>query len=190
MLFSGKGALSQGIKWFTRSGWSHVGMVVRSQDMGTLFLWESTTLSNVVDVASGGLRKGVQLVSLSQRIAAYDGRVAIRRLMGVRREPSMLKALRALRRQLRCRPYEQRELELLKAAWDGPVGGNVEDLSSLFCSELVAEAYQVMHLLPSEAGHPRYLPSNEYTPADFCERAHRLPLLRGRLAPAALVSRD
>ena len=190
VLFSGKGALSQGIKWFTRSGWSHVGMVVRSQDMGALFLWESTTLSNVVDLPTGSLRKGVQLVSLSQRIGAYDGRVAIRRLLGVRRKPSMLKALRHLRTQLRCRPYEDRELELLKAAWDGPGGANTEDLSSLFCSELVAEAYQAMNLLPSRSHHPGYLPSNEYTPADFCERDDRLPLLRGRLAPAATVGRN
>jgi hypothetical protein len=41
------------------------------------------------------------------------------------------------------------------------LGINKEDLSSLFCSELVAEAYQKMGLLTEQ------LPSNEYIPKDF-----------------------
>ena len=122
VLFSGKGAFSQGIKWFTRSGWSHVGMVVRVQDVDAVLLWESTTLSNVRDVETGQLRKGVQLVSLSQRIAAYRGRVAVRRLMGVRRENRMLKALTRLRRELARRPYEESELELLRRLGWAAVG--------------------------------------------------------------------
>jgi hypothetical protein len=67
-------------------------------------------------------------------------------------------------------------MELLKAAYDG-IGGKSsgEDLSSLFCSELVAEAYQAMGLLPE---YPKGLPSNEYTPLDFS--SHRnLKLLGG-----------
>jgi len=52
-------------------------------------------------------------------------------------------------------------LELLKSAYDGPFGKNEEDLSSLFCSELVAEAYQRLGLLTEGT------PSNEFTPADF-----------------------
>ena len=61
--------------------------------------------------------------------------------------------------------------ELVRAVWDGPLGGNEEDLTSLFCSELVAEAYQSMGLLlPNEQGGA---PSNEYTPSYFC---HTRPL--------------
>ena len=165
-------------------------MVVRVQDVDAVLLWESTTLSNVSDVETGQLRKGVQLVSLSQRIAAYRGRVAVRRLMGVRRENRMLKALTRLRRELARRPYEESELELLRAAWDGPRSGNTEDLSSLFCSELVAEAYQTMGLLPDDPDHPRYQPSNEFTPGDFCERSGQLHLLHGRLGAASVVSEE
>jgi hypothetical protein len=65
------------------------------------------------------------------------------------------------------RPYEKDKLELIKAAYDGPLGHNEEDLSSLFCSELVAEAYQKMGLLREP---PKGLPSNEYTPKDFSEK--------------------
>ena len=55
---------------------------------------------------------------------------------------------------------------MIKAAYDGPLGHNQEDLSSLFCSELVAEAYQRLGLLPKP---PQGLPSNEYTPRDFAK---------------------
>jgi len=93
----------------------------------------------------------------------------------------MFEALAVRRKELWCKPYERSEAELLKAAWDG-IGGasRGEDLSSLFCSELVAEAYQAMGLLPE---WPKGLPSNEYTPMDFSDRrtlytgarpAHRL----------------
>lgn len=42
-------------------------------------------------------------------------------------------------------------------------GDNKEYISSLFCSELVAEAYQKMGLLTEK------LPSNEYIQKDFSE---------------------
>ena len=43
VLFSGKGGISSAIKWFTRSGWSHVGMALRVEEFDTVLLWESTT---------------------------------------------------------------------------------------------------------------------------------------------------
>jgi len=46
-----------------------------------------------------------------------------------------LKALMQLRRELAGRDYEQDQIERIKAAYDGPLGRNAEDLSSLFCSE-------------------------------------------------------
>ena len=67
------------------------------------------------------------------------------------------------REGVRNRPYEKSEIELIKSAYDGPWGHNEEDLSSLFCSELVAEAYQRVGLLSNKK------PSNEYTPKDFTD---------------------
>jgi hypothetical protein len=88
----------------------------------------------------------------------------------------MFDALAAKRKELSRRPYERSELELLKAAYEGPLGQSKgEDLSSLFCSELVAEGYQAMELLPE---WPKGLPSNEYIPLDFSER-RALKLLKG-----------
>ncbi|MCI0681473.1 MAG: hypothetical protein L0Y71_05160 [Gemmataceae bacterium] len=158
VLFGGKGALSQGIKWFTRSRWSHVGMVIQLE--WGVFLWESTTLTDLEDFDTGTMTEGVQLVVLSERIKKYDGEIAVRRLE-CERTAAMLDNLKQLRLELRGKPYEKAKIELIKAAYDGPWGDNIEDLSSLFCSEMVAEAYQAMELLGEDK------PSNEYTPADF-----------------------
>jgi hypothetical protein len=173
VLFSGKGGLSTGIKWFTASRWSHLGMVVRPVEFDVVLLWEASPITDIKDIQSGKIHKGVRLVALSERIQTYEGEVAIR-LLDVEREPKMIDALNELRRELKSRPFEKDVIELLKSAWDGPLGQNIADLSSLFCSELVAEAYQQMELLS------RHKPSNEYTPRDFSEEG-RLKLRKGRL---------
>lgn len=160
ILFSGKGGISSLIKRFTMSRWSHIGMVVRAAEWDMVLLWESTTLSTIVDLETQTARKGVQLVPLSDRVAGYDGEMAVRRLGPAPAAPQIA-ALVELRHEVKGRPYEESELELLRSAYDGLAGANVEDLSSLFCSELVAEAYQRMGLLGEET------PSNEYTPKDF-----------------------
>ena len=128
------------------------------------------------DLDTDQMRKGVQLVALSDRVANYRGRIAVRRLSEPGLAASDHARLWQLRKDLRGRQYEADRLELIKAAYDGPLGMNEEDLSSLFCSELVAEAYQCLGLLgPSK-------PSNEYVPADFSSE-RKLELLRGELLP-------
>ena len=179
VLFSGKGGLSTGIKWFTASRWSHLGMVVRPTDFDVVLLWEASPITDIKDIMTGKTHKGVRLVALSERIQTYEGEVSVR-LLNVEREPKMLNALNRLRKEFKRRPFETDILELLKSAWDGPFGQNEPDLSSLFCSELVAEAYQVMGLLNKRK------PSNEYTPRDFSEEGN-LKLLKGRLGKEKIV---
>ncbi len=181
VLFSGKGGFSAGIKWFTRSRWSHVGMILVIPEWDTVLLWESTTLSSLKDVESNTARRGVQLVSFSDRLRNYGGEVAVRRLR-IDRTDRMQQALSSFRNEVRDRPYEEDTVELIKAAYDGPFGDNTEDLSSLFCSELVAESYQRMGLLPNDP------PSNEYVPNDFASTGPGVPLLAGALDQEVLVT--
>jgi hypothetical protein len=77
--------------------------------------------------------------------------------------------------EARGRPYERNRLELFRSVYDGPLGRNrKEDPTSFFCSELVAEAYQRMGLLPASPS------ASEYTPRDFSSaRRKPLPLLLG-----------
>ncbi|MBI4640690.1 MAG: hypothetical protein HY731_08350 [Candidatus Tectomicrobia bacterium] len=169
LLFSGKSGISEGIKFFTLSKWSHVGMVYAFQDRldpnGTVFCWESTTLSDIKDAETGKLTKGVQRVELSERLErcfAQGYEISVRQL-SIPLTDEMIIALNQFRHDVSGRPYERNKIELIKSAYDSIFGENKEDLSSLFCSELVAEAYQKMGLLTEDTS------SNEYTPKDFSQ---------------------
>lgn len=165
VLFSGKGGISTAIKHFTRSKWSHVGMIYRANG-GPIFLAESTTLTTLADYEYGTPRKGVQLVLFSERLRTYEGdHIAVRCLQGFTRSEEAVREFEAYRMAMRGKPYEQDKLELIRSAYDyGPFADNKEDLSSLFCSEYVAEAWKWWGILPADR------PSNEYTPADFAPK--------------------
>lgn len=174
VLFSGKGGISEWIKWFTGSQWSHVGLVLELEDFNSVLLWESTTLSNLADVETGKAHRGVQLVGLRERIKSYNGdQIAIRRL-SKRLDGDMLKILGQFRSTVSGRPYEQSKIELIRSA-STMFPNDEEDLSSLFCSELIAEAFQEMGLLDKTAKN-----SNNFTPEDFSSEADTtLPLIQG-----------
>ncbi|GAA61837.1 hypothetical protein P20652_3726 [Pseudoalteromonas sp. BSi20652] len=181
VLFSGKGPVSTGIKFATGSKWSHVGMVFVLPEYDFVCVWESTTLSNIKDLQSGQARQGVQLVPLRERVTKYNGQIAVRQLQGFEADSASLKKLNCFRKDIANRPYEQNKIELIKSAYDGLLGANQECLSSLFCSELVAEAYQRLGLLSE------LVPSNEHTPADFSQ-TNKLPLLTGSLGPEIILT--
>jgi len=167
VLFSGSGVISKTIQYFSRSEWSHVGMVIRDLGWDMLLLWESTTLSKVKDVESRGQRQGVAIRPMSDRLRDYPvGKVAFRKLQNITITGEMKQALIAFRNEIKGRDYEESKIELMRSAYDGFLGDNKEDLSSVFCSELVAEALQRMGVLKEHDEDGGY-PSNEYTPADF-----------------------
>jgi hypothetical protein len=129
------------------------------------------------------MKKGVQLVPLSDRINNYSGEIAIRQLQNYKLTNNDIIKLMSLRKELADRPYEKNIIELIKSAYDGLGGHNVEDLSSIFCSELIAETYQTINLLSENK------PSNEYTPADFSEKRN-LKLLKGNLSPEIILKTE
>jgi hypothetical protein len=185
LLFAGESRFSLAIKRLTGSHWSHSALVARSHAGGPLLLWEATLDTDLADVATHEIASGVHLYDLEHWIRHYGGETVIRPLR-VERTDAMRAALLAFYCEARGRPYERNRLELLRAVYDGPLGRNRrEDLTSFFCSELVAEAYQRMGLLPASP------PANEYTPHDFCsERATPLPLQLGATwGPEVLVCR-
>lgn len=176
ILMAGESVFSWAIRRFTGSKWSHVGMVVRSPDIDAVLLWESTTTGHPEDYATPDGRepkRGVQLPPLSKRVRDYDGKVALRRL-----DRALTKAevqrLTAFRHEVKDRDYDFDALQLLRSAMDeGLFWRNREDLQSFFCSELIAEGYQRMGLLPETK------PSNEYTPDDFARDAGDVLPLQG-----------
>ena len=159
VLFSGGGFVSRMIQMYTRSKWSHVGVVVRDDWYDQLLLWESTTLSKIKTI-HGNVRQGVAIRPLSEVVENYDGVVGVRQLKRELTDSEQI-TVGDLRKEFKGRDYETDKLELFRSAYDFIGGQNEEDLSSLFCSELVAEMYQRLYFISEE------LPSNEYTPADL-----------------------
>lgn len=182
VLFSGKGGESTVVRILSNSRWSHIGMAVRVAESDDVLLWESAPSEDLAELAHIHAPGGVRLIPMRERLRHYVGHVAVRHLH-VHRHAEMLSSLHAFREEIAGRPYEQDRWELFKAPYDGPFGGNSkEELSSVFCSELVAAAYQRMGLLPPDP------PSNEYIPADFASEAG-LMLLEGSLGPERPITR-
>jgi len=179
VFFAGSGRRSALIKRFTRSKWSHIGIVLDLDTCPYPLLFESTAQAGAEDIDSGEVVSGVQVVPLKQRIEAYSGEVAVRSLNPVP-NAQRYAALVALREELRDRPYERCTTQLIRSAYDGPIGANRCDLSSIFCSELVALAYQRMGYLNG------LYPPNEYTPHDFSD-AGDLVMTEGDLSSEILV---
>ena len=162
LLFSGTGPLSTTIKIGTMSKWTHIGQVVKDDGHDILMSWESTMLVNQPSLDSGIIETGVMILNLGRRIAEYDGEIAVRQL----REPltpRQIAQMIEMRKRVRKVPYEKNYIELAKSAYDGPFGKNKEDLSSIFCSELIAAYFKLIKMLREDK------PSNEYTPKDFSQ---------------------
>jgi hypothetical protein len=156
ILFSGKGLISSLVRWATGSNkWSHIGMVLRVDSIDTVFCLESTTLNTARDINSGDKVSGVQLTSLSTRIKTFKGDIGIRQL-----EKPLSAAKKSILfdfyKEVRGVEYEKSKLDLISAK-----SSSKEDLSSIYCSELIGSCYQRINLLPPKP------PSSYYYPHDF-----------------------
>ena len=134
----------------------------------------------MADLEIGLVQAGVRLVPLEAALTAYSGPVAVR-LLHANRTKKRLADLHQFRAEMRGVPFERSRSQLLRASRRA---NRVEDLSSVFCSELVAKAYMRMNLLGDS------LPCNDYTPKDFT--TSRVPPLelrkRAVLGPEILVA--
>lgn len=181
---SGRGLFSKLIRFGTRkrdpqgnrikTKWTHVALVIDPSELAarqltvakrkkldrTLLCFESTTLSQVRDIETGEFVKGVQTSLLSERIATYKGDVWIRRL-NKKLSKEQIEAIMALRQEVKGRSYERSWWSLVRAAIDWPFSRQRKDLSTIFCSELEAAAYQVANLLGLDPS------ASEHDPADF-----------------------
>ncbi len=135
------------------------------------------------------MSRGVELLPLRHKIfSGWYNRVAVRRLVDVTddQRAELYSKLLQLRREFQGRPYEKDQVQLILSAIDAQewflsfLRNTHEDLSSLFCSELVAAAYQRMGLISDKKL------SNEYTPDDFASHRH-IHLNFGRLEPEEYV---
>lgn len=115
LFFSGRGVASRVIRWFTRSRFSHVGVIVNVWSIDALFVYESTTLSRLPDVSSGLRRRGVQMTLMSERLRRFRGGCVWRPLVCDRSVPEFWEGFKEFRAEMSGRRYERNVRELVRA---------------------------------------------------------------------------
>lgn len=165
--FSGNAGFSKFIRWSTGSIYSHVGIVLNvnlsSGGEDSVLIVESRTETQGKDAAGAKLMKGVQLHWLSKRILGFDGAAWLFPLKQPL-SPDGAAKMQAWLRQTNNKIVPYDSVQTLGAGLDmfdkvGLTYSN-EDLSTLFCSELVAKALQIAGVVDSQ------LNPSEQTPGD------------------------
>ncbi|MEZ5300923.1 MAG: hypothetical protein R3F11_09765 [Verrucomicrobiales bacterium] len=182
-LFSSRTSFfSKVIRWATGSRWSHVGMVVHISEWDVTLLWESNTSNKFSDVSDGIGKCGVQLLVLSEVLREYDGTIAFRHLdVSDDVRSGFVPKLRELREEVRNRPYEKDFFSLASVPFQFLYRWKKKDLASLFCSELVAEAYLRMGLITEARASSAFAPGDFGNPPP--EGRAALSLALGALGP-------
>lgn len=178
VLFSGKGLVSGTIRFFTGSHWTHVGLVLRDPHSGELLLLESTVTEESADVVLGRPVRGVQVVRLSEKLAVYEGDIALRRLEMDVRPPGFEEDLLEIAEMWRFRGYKSFMATLLLDIFSPR--RRPQRVHRVFCSELVAEVYKRLGLMS------RAIRSSRCVPGDF-GRDDLVQLTEARLAPPELI---
>lgn len=163
VLFSGRCFVSRFIQLVTWCKWSHVGIVISDDKThGIPLLYESTHGSNLTCLDIGSKTSGVRAVPLEKTIMAYNGTVAIRRV--IKPDYTNRYRLRLYRTEVAGRPFEKDIKQIAGSAFIFKFLRRAGDLKSIFCSEHVSEAFKALgwmdDLKPSSWYTPRYFAKN------------------------------
>lgn len=173
VLFSSRSTLgTRMIQRFTNSKWTHIGVVVNSPGLyptrgPMLFESGNDYTDHLRDISTETIiSSGVRLVDLSARIkCSKHDEIAFMSLSTGKLDwdPNVIELkMQQVISELSMKPYEQRPIELFMSAIDWTsLTHNKPDLSSVFCSELVAVTLQHLCVLSDKES------SNEYVPGDF-----------------------
>lgn len=167
LLFKAADIVGCFIRLFTASNYSHVGLLLKDINDGSYYCFESTGAAG--QILEGNLPQ-VQITRLKEILENYDGRVVKRNIIFSKNIEPNPDDIRLYIKRYLGKSYEQNIKELLNAIR----GDNVkEDLSTVFCSELVADCLMTLGYLDKEKRL-----SNNYLPRHFSSKDF-LPLLKG-----------
>ena len=161
VLFNLKSLNAQLVSAATASSWDHCGIVY--EENGKLFLLEAV---------SGG----VQTPELNGRLldALGQGAKIGFRHLSVGRSPELKAQLWTFAVGMTGRSYKKSVGQLVGSRW----GRNkADDLSSVFCSELVAAAFKHLELLPDSVVTSNVLPKDVAAPDFALQHASLAPLV-------------
>ena len=148
LFFSGDHWLSGLIRWRSKSAWSHVGVVIRIEEMNRVFLVESI------------LETGVRMVPMSFVFKnyigtnkPYEGRVAWARHHLLKDAPEKIQKIKEFCLDHLTVQYDRKEY--WRILWRTLIGSKeIFHDDKYTCSEYVWEAYKYAEIeLPKERGH-------------------------------------
>ncbi len=137
IFFESRGIPSKTIRWYTKSQYSHLGMVVLPKDI------DESDVGNVILLAEshpnvrdrkdyrGKIIHGVQLCTVASKLELVSyKRVAVRKLV-VARTPHMMQQLKEFLAEAKDLPYTSNFVEVIKAGGTGRFGVNESHLNSM-----------------------------------------------------------
>lgn len=184
ILFHGRLKIGEFIEAVEGCEWSHVGMVIKSEDIGIsasdkLLLWESNDLTNLKDEVLNKSKTGPMLVDLYERMLTdikenYDNMFKIRYLkyndkVNVK---EMLDNLKSFIFSVHTDNFPKSEFKMIEDFLEGRILNKNFNPKEFFCSELIAATYMKMGILPEN------LSPNSYEPIDFSGKG-KLQLISG-----------
>jgi len=150
------------VRFWTRSDWSHVGILI--EICGELWLLEacSDNKKSIDFILEEPRRRGVQLVKFVDKIIHCTHAIGIRRMIPYL-NPLLNTSLFDQYKKHHDTEFTTNKMEFIFAWYDGPCGMNKQNDETMFCSKLVAECLYSLCLLDRKTGEP----SNEYTQKDL-----------------------
>ena len=193
VLMEGIHLSSRCIEVLEDSTFSHVGIIVRSDDIGLnlgtnkLLLWESDTPTPVNDVIKGISKAGPMLVDFRERLKynfthGEDSKCSIRHLY-TERDSDFKETFKNLIPKVHDAVFPDTWHEFLNPTM-GRVFSKETSLDTLFCSELAAFTYMQLGLLTD------IHPVNSYMPVDFSEKLSISLLKRAWLGNEISITLD
>ena len=189
ILVHGRYFFSQVIELVVGSIWSHSAVVIRKSDidwdkhpiatppseMPDLLLWESNTLTNLVDYVTGTHKEGPMLVDLKERMRTsfqdFPDVLVAHRSLHTQWQPAMLEAFLPFAAKVSPATFPG-DLKMGIMLFEGRFLNRQSDENEFFCSELVAGTYINTGILTTK------YPYNHYDPKDFSD-AGSVDLLNG-----------
>lgn len=156
------------VEYFTRSPYSHVGIILRdptdlNPELNGLYFLESGQESSP-DAEDHQRKFGVQITDFDKWMTNYTGHVYIRRLTTQLDRQELLQRFHEIHQTVHNKPYDEWAPDLLRCWLDLDLG-NTQQTQRFFCSALVSYVYSQLGILPSSLKWdlitPGYLASSE-----------------------------
>ena len=160
ILLSGRTPIHLRAAEVTGCAWTQVAVVYRDAVQSQPLVFQATMFPACPDVRHGSVFQGVQLVRISDLSRTFDGGIAVRKLQPALSDAQSMR-YSAFVDEVYGRPFCGSK-KVSVGAWRR--GNKPSDGQSYFCSELVAETYQRLGLIPRP---PSGRSANNFIPADF-----------------------